>query len=499
MRIGIIGLLHESNTFLAKPTELVDFESVSLAFGSEIQSQFSGSHHELGGFLDGLEELSHSVTDTIEIVPIFVARALPSGTVSATCWNRLLDLMLAQLELAGALDGLLLAPHGATVSEEYPDADGHWLEKVREKVGPKIPLIATCDPHANLSARMVAACDAILAYRTNPHLDQRQRGLQAADLLVLTIRGEITPCMQAIFPPMAISIDRQMNEEWPLSELCRAADEQLENPDLLTNSIILGFPYADVPEMGSAVIAVTNKNVSLAKGYAEDLANKMWSLRHDFVAYLVSIEDALDQCRPLREPVCLLDMGDNVGGGSSADGTLLARELDRLNEFVAFVCLYDPQVVNEAEAIGTGHIATFSVGGKTDDLHGDPLTAEFEIISFHEGRFREAEVRHGGFAEFDQGKTVVLKTKTALTVMVTSRRMVPFSLQQISSCDLDPASFQILVAKGVNAPIAAYREVCPHFIRVNTSGSTCADMTQLDFAHRRHPLFPFEPESDWGG
>ena len=79
--------------------------------------------------------------------------------------------------------------------------------------------------------------------------------------------------------------------------------------------------------------------------------------------------------------------------------------------------------------------------------------------------------------------------------MLTSRRMVPFSLEQLRSCALNPADFQVLVAKGVNAPIAAYREVCERFIRVNTIGSTCADMSRLTYSHRRKPLFPLEPDA----
>lgn len=497
MRIGIIGLLHESNTFLEKPTAFADFERVTLARGEEVRSKFAGSHHELGGFLDGLEGLSHTGTDAIETVPVFVGRSLPSGTITAECWNQLMDIMFEQLRQAGPLDGLLLAPHGATVSEEHQDADGYWLQKVRQEVGSDFPIVATIDPHANLSSQMVDACDAILAYRTNPHLDQKQRGLQAADLMVRTVRGEIRPTMHAVFPPMAISIDRQMNEEWPLNELCESANQQLDRSGVLSNSIVLGFPYADVREMGSAVIAVTDNDLPAAQRLAQSLAEEMWSHRQNLFANLIGIEAALDRCRQYTEPVCLLDMGDNVGGGSSADGTVLAHALHRRAEFSAFVCLYDPQVVQAALRVGIGRQSMFTIGGKTDGQHGEPLSELFEVCSFHEGKFQEPEVRHGGFAEFDQGRTVLLKSDSGLTVMVTSRRMVPFSLQQLYSCGLNPASFQILIAKGVNAPIAAYREVCPHFIRVNTPGSTCAEMTKLEFHHRRKPLFPFEPETQW--
>ena len=91
--------------------------------------------------------------------------------------SKAFDTIVAQiidcLSEAGDLDGILVAPHGATVSEEHPDADGHWLNAVRQSVGKHLPIVGTLDAHANLSPLMVNSCDALVAYRTNPHLDQR--------------------------------------------------------------------------------------------------------------------------------------------------------------------------------------------------------------------------------------------------------------------------------------------------------------------------------------
>ena len=139
-----------------------------------------------------------------------------------------------------------------------------------------------------------------------------------------------------------------------------------------------------------------------------------------------------------------------------------------------------------------------SIGGKTDQLHGEPFVADVTVRSLHDGVFRESEVRHGGFTVFDQGRTAIVETDNGLTIMITSRRALPFSLKQLTAFGLEPKSFKALVAKGVNAPLAAYRPVCPTLIRVNTPGVTTADMNQLTFHHRRRPMFPFEPETTWG-
>ena len=163
----------------------------------------------------------------------------------------------------------------------------------------------------------------------------------------------------------------------------------------------------------------------------------------------------------------------------------------------AFVCISDPEVVRQVEGTRAGGRLSLRIGGKTDDLHGLPLEARFTVVSLHEGRFVETERRHGGFETMDQGRTAVLRTERGLTVMVTSRRVPPFSLVQLTSCGLDPASFNLLVAKGVHAPAAAYETVCRELVRVNTPGVTCADMTRLEYEHRRRPMFPFERDTEW--
>jgi microcystin degradation protein MlrC len=489
MRIGVVALLHESNTFLTQLTSVDSFRENLLLTGEPIRAALAEAHHEVGGFLAGLTEVG------AEAVPLFAARALPSGPIAGEAFAELVDQLLSTVRGAGTLDGILVAPHGATVSEVYADADGYWLNELRKLVGPELPIIGTLDPHANLSQLMVDSCDALVAYRSNPHLDQRDRGIEAAQMMVRTVRGEIRPAMAAFFPPLAISIERQCTDEPHLRPLYASADAQLSVDSVLSNSILLGFPYSDVDEMGSAVIAVTDGDEALALSLARDLALTMWDMRADLHGEFVSAEQALNQCATASGRVCLLDMGDNVGGGSAADGTELLSAIHAQGIEQAFGCLFDPEAVAACERARQGSRLSLTVGAKTDDIHGIPFKIDAHVISLHDGKFREPQPRHGGISEFDQGRTAVCRTESGLTLMLTSRRMVPFSLQQLISCNVDPCSFRILVAKGVNAPIAAYREVCDIFIRVNSIGSTCADMSRLHYRHRRRPLFPLETDA----
>lgn len=487
MRVGIISIQHESNTFIQTATTLDDFKYDVLATGEKIYPIFENAAHELGGFFAGLAETE------IEAVPIFVARALPGGTITKETVSTLIYLLDNELSQAGKLDGLLVAPHGAGVSEQERDLDGYWLELLRERVGPEIPIVCTLDAHANLSQKMLNACDATIVYRSNPHIDQRDRGIEAARLMYRILQDEIKPTQAACFVPVAINIERQHTSSEPCASLYQLADEMLKDANVLTNSIVLGFPYADVHEMGSSFIVVTDNDQVRAQKLADQLGQTLITRREEFQAHLTGIEKALDQAEKMEGPVCFLDMGDNIGGGSPADGTTILHAIHQRRGPTSFACLYDPAAAKQAIDTGVGNtLQTLAMGGKTDDQHGDPLIADVTVLSIHDGHFTESQVRHGGKTEYDMGPTAVVQTKFGLTVMLNSHRTPPFSLGQLTSCGINPADYQILVAKGVQAPLAAYSPVCPNLIRVNTPGVTSADMEQFQYKHRRQPLFPFE-------
>src|SRR5258706_653819 len=165
MRVGIAGLLHESNTFLPRPTVYEDFASTSLTKGGDLIERWQGASHELGGFLQGASELGHSPA------PALAGFAVPSGALTPEAFERLTGELLNAIDAAGPVDGMLLALHGATVASHFPDADGEILRRVRAQLGPKTPIVVTLDLHANISPAMAAHSTAIVAYRSNPHLD----------------------------------------------------------------------------------------------------------------------------------------------------------------------------------------------------------------------------------------------------------------------------------------------------------------------------------------
>src|SRR5262249_48709322 len=224
-----------------------------------------------------------------------------------------------------------------------------------------------------------------------------------------------------------------------------------------------------------------------------------WDDRAAFRGRLLAVEEAVGLAATAEAPVCLLDMGDNVGGGSPGDGTVLLHALARRPLLPAFGCLCDPAAVTAATAAGLGARPRLASGGKTARRHGEPLEADFTVLGLFDGRFDEPLPRHGGFTTFDQGPTAVLAADAGLTVMATTRRMAPFSLRQLTAFGVDPARFRALVTKGVHAPVAAYAPVCKTLLRVDTPGVTSADLSRLEYRHRRRLLYPFEPDATWAG
>lgn len=500
-RVGIIALLHESNTFIPDMTTIQHFRDNVLCGGAEVLEMFAGSQHEVGGFLATLKKHGE-----VEPVGVFAARAMPYGMISAECWSELMERMTREISRAGALDGILVAPHGATVSESASDADGEWLSIVRRQVGEAMPVTGTLDLHANVSPRMVQQCQALFGYRTNPHLDQFDCGCAAADAMIGILDGRLAPEMACIQLPLCVNIERQATEEPHGRELWSLASRLQRSAGMLNVSCLYGFPYADVPEMGASVIAVATHDAAAAKRAASEMAQAWWSWRERFRGQLVDVDDALDLAFSSRvaqpdRPVGLLDMGDNVGGGSPGDGTLILhawrnhpiRETGRLLAVVA-----DPQTVGIAIQAGAGTEIELSVGGRlAPSRFGSPVRDLYRIESLHDGKFNESETRHGGYSRFDQGRTAILSGRSGITLVVTSLRVAPLSLRQITSVGLEPGEFAAIVIKGVHAPVAAYRSVCGRLIRVNTAGVTSASLSELTFNNRRRPMEPFETVPGW--
>lgn len=489
MKIGILSIIAECNSFLPVPTTLETFQKDRFLIGEDIRKAFGTGHHEVTGFFQGMQAAGH------ETVPLVMFSAGATGVITSQAMDQLWGLVADQIRKLGPFDAILAGPHGAAVGDgARHDMEAWWLGELRKLVGPKVPIVATIDPHCNLSPAKVAPCNAITAYRENPHIDQRQRGLEAAHLLQRMLAGEIKPTMRAAFPPVQINIEAQGTREEPMLSLIREVEKVRAMPKVLSASVVLGYPYSDVPEMGSAFIVVTDDDPKLAESLANGLGDWLVKNRERYRGNLISPEAAVQKCLSAKKPVGLLDMGDNMGGGAPADSTVLAHLFHQRKDQRVFVCLTDPEGVALAQKAGVGGHLRLKMGGHSPVSPAAPLEADVVVKGLYDGKYSEPEARHGGVTHFDMGPTTVVTTQTGLTVMLTPRRAFPGSLKQMTSCGLKPEDFDVIILKAVHSATAAYAPVCGTLIRANTPGITTADMVTLPYHHRRKPLFPFEKD-----
>jgi microcystin degradation protein MlrC len=491
MRIAVLGLSHESNTFSPVPGSLDVFEQSGILEGEEILAEYASSEATIGGYLS----LSEQAPDA-EVVPLLFTRITPMGPITPEAFETLCGRMLTLLAEEGPWDGVLLALHGAAVAVEHPDADGEIARRVRELVGDDVVIGVSHDMHANVSHDLVATVDVLTIYHTNPHVDARERGLEAALLVARTIRGEIHPTMALETPPVAINILRQGTDDEPMRSLMAHAFEQAARDGVLSVSVAEGFPYADVPEMGMAFLAMTDGDEALAREIALDVASTAWEMREEFDATGWDIDDALRHADAADAgPVVLLDVGDNVGGGSPGDSTHLLEAAQRLGIPGVFMSLMDAEAVQACMRAGVGARLELDIGGKTDDLHGRPVRVHATVHLLADGKFEDPTPTHGGFRFYDAGPTARIHTDDGHDLVLTTYPMGTTSRQQLLSNGLDPMQQRIIVAKGVNSPRAAFEPIATEMLFVNTPGTTSADLSTFTYQRRRRPMFPWERDA----
>lgn len=486
-RVALVGIFHESNSFAEGVTGLDMFQLHTLQRGAEVWAQ-RGRQSAAGAYISVLEEAG------FEAVPIVLAYASPGPVVTDEALRQLWAMAAAELRCCGALDAVLFTAHGAGVSEVERDMDGWWLSQLREAVGPDVPVMGLIDPHANVSRKMLAAVDVLLPFKRNPHTDVYERAIVVAKMLVGKLRGEINPVQAYCLTPMVMNIEKQHTESEPLAALVRSCDEVEKEAGILDASVLMGFHYADVEEMTSSVQVVADGDCELAKKTALKIGGMLWDNAEAFLPQIIEPDDALDRAIAAPKPVCLLDMGDNVGGGGSARGTWLLDALSRRQGLRSFFMMQDVAAVEAAHAAGAGSGVELVLGGADRaGRDGPDVTFSGRVEAFPGESFDDPTPRHGGTGTYRIGRSAVLRSDDGnRVVLVTTLRASLRSRLIFEHCGLRLEDFDVVVAKGVNAPLAAFDGRCPTFIRVNTSGATAVDLDTFEFHCRRQPLFPFE-------
>lgn len=488
MRFAIAGIVHESNSFAPVATDLDAFQVLR---GDEILAQHADAASTVTGYLEVCREQG------VEVVPLMHASATPSGPITKDAFATLVDEVVELIADGGPWDGVLMSIHGAAVADGQEDADGAILRRVREVVGQSVPVVATLDMHANVSPGMVDHADVVVVWKTNPHVDAAPRGRRAAELAIAMARGEVRPTNALRQIPVAINILRQWTDAEPMRSLVAERDRVAARADVLDASLAEGYPWADVPAMGMSALVVTDDDQALAQQLADELTAKVWARRDEFDAAGVPVDEAVRRAMEApAQPVLLLDVGDNIGGGSPGDSVVILHEVLRQGASDVFASVSAPDGVRVCEEAGVGASVEVEVGAATDEQIGPPIRLSGTVEALSDGKFEDPNPTHGGRRYYDAGPTALLDVGNGVKVALTSVPMNSHSPVQLTDLGVEPRSLRAIVAKGVNSPLAGYLPVVEDHLFVDTPGCTAADLSGLTYHRRPVPMFPFEPDAE---
>jgi microcystin degradation protein MlrC len=488
-RIAVAGISHESDSFNPAMTGLADFGWPQRTGRERFLRDHRTENTTVAGYIEGAK------LHGLDLYPTVVVGATPKGPVTDQAFNTIMAEMLRQLKALGKVDGVLLALHGAMVVESYPHGDAELVRRVREAMGPKMPIVVTHDFHANIAPEIVEYSTALITFKENPHIDTKDRGIQAARIMADTVRGKVKPVQAVVKPPMIYNIVYQHTKRPPLLPIVEESRRLERDPRFLAVSVSGGYQYADVPQVGPSVVVVTDNDPALAKREAQRLADMLWATRDRLHFNLPDAAAAVKQAMAAEKfPVALIDTGDNIGGGSSGDATFLLEELVKQKAQGWVVVIADPEAVRAAMRAGIGQPFDLPVGGKTDQFHGKPVRVRGIVKSLHLGEYIETEIRHGGGRYWDMGHTAVIRAEGSTRdlenlLLVTMKRSSPNSLHQLISNGVYPERQRILTVKGAIAPRAAYEPIAARIVEVDTPGLTAVNPAHFTYKRARRPLF----------
>jgi microcystin degradation protein MlrC len=449
----------ETNTYSSRFTTLEDYAEFELLDGDELLNAHRTQRSVIGGFLAGLRG---------KAVGGFSAAAWPAGLTPAPVYESLIARFQSSLtKTRGQVDGVLLNLHGAMVAEGHPDVENEIVDLIKQDLG-DVPVVAVLDFHANPSHAFLSKVDAMVSYTTYPHVDMFERGIEAAHIMSELLKTAQRWNVHAAKLPLLTSPLTQGSADEPIASLMKMRHELSDRTTRF--AAMPGFVYSDVARAGFTIAASSSVSDG-ATGIAR-LADEVWRQRDEFAVSATPVSRAIDEALARRaQTTVLADLGDNIGGGSTGEGTALLSELLQRPE-KSLVVLCDAQAASQAFEAGEQARRDFRLGGRLDYLHGAPVQVAADVVSLSGGSYVASGAWMGGH-RFDMGPTAVLQAAN-VTIIVTSTATPPFHREQITSQGVDPRAFRLVVAKGALAWQDALSDIADGAVFVDTPGSTPA-------------------------
>ncbi|MGD9124859.1 MAG: M81 family metallopeptidase [Desulfarculaceae bacterium] len=482
---------HETNTFNRHPTTRDLFICRRLLKGPEIKTALAGTNTEISAHLAAAKEFGW------DLVQPLAAQATPGGPSSAETWAELSGLVI-DAAVQGPYDGVLLALHGAMVTENHDDAEVELITRLREVLGPDVPIAVTFDLHGNIGMKLADLANIVIAYRSYPHVDMFDRGMEAAGLLQRAMAGEIRPRLAVAKRPMIEGCDYGRSGGPVMSRiLARAEELRRGHPDILAVAVCAGFPWADIPEVGPSVTVTCDASLKKGRELAEALMDEVWELRHEHSVPLLSLDEAMARAQaatddPNQGPLVLSDFTDNPGSGGYGDGVrlleaMIAAKLPR----AALAAIADPKAVQVCEAAGVGATLETSLGACIDpEMYGPPLLVRGEVINLSDGDLILDGPMNAG-VKVHLGPTAVLRIG-GVEVIVATNNMQIYDRQFFLSQGIDPQRYPVVALKSWHHFRAAFEPIARDVLLVDSGGLASMDLARFTYNKVKRPVFPLD-------
>jgi microcystin degradation protein MlrC len=505
-RVAFGGFAIECNAF-ARAATRADFEADTWLGGEALLAAVRGGGGqaaslvgEHAGFFAAMD-----AAGPWRPVPLFDARAHPNGPVPDALLHTIEAAILAPLRAATAAPGgvhaVVLMLHGAAVTPACSDPEGRLLDAVRGSVGANVPVVAVLDLHANVSPRMLRAADALVPYRTNPHVDQRACGAEAARFVRRLLAGErfvrVLHRLAILAPTVSM---RTTPGAGPFARMARAAADAEQRGEVVAAAVLGGFPHTDVPDAGLAVLVHAARG---ADGPAHAVAARVGTIGReaaaDFDPPMLGLHAGVARACELAAtsgrdgPVLVADLGDNPGGGAPATSMQLVHAITAAGGArVLAGLLHDPGLAAAAHRAGAGAwvVLPASFGAPGPAAEAPARTGEVVALSDgcctgRRGLLAGAPIRLGPCAAIALG---------TLTVVVSTERFSPNDPMCFEHLGLDLRAFDVVVLKSRGHFRAGFDEYAgdPRVVEVATDGVTSPRLASFAWRRRPRPVFPLD-------
>ncbi len=498
-RIAILGLFGECNAFRA-PIRQAEYSWMAYFEGEDLIPAIADPDVFLGPDLRGFFEVMDA-TGPWTPVPIVVAESASGPPLEESHFQALLARMVDGLRAVGPVDGVFIKGHGSVVAEVTKDVDAVILRALRDLLGPDVPIVEVLDPHGKITPEMAALADLLISYRTDPHVDIRERGEEAARAMRRLLAGDRIVSAYVRMPIMVPTVS-MVAPGSPFRPAVERGVAALREP-IANVSILPSYPWTDTPFAGFHILVSAWKDTEAAEALALDLAAFVWERREGFAIALLSLEAVVDMARalnadPTLAPACFADIADNPGGGGTANTTYaLEALLEAGVDDVVLGPMYEPRLAAQAHAAGIGAAIELEFNVGEEDVFAKRFGTRGVVVGLSDGVMRP---RSGPAKDMhlDQGPTAALRIG-GVTVVVNTVRLQAMAVEQFEIVGIDLSTVRMAVVKSRGHYQAAFSEFFDpaRMLAFDTPGWMTPHLERLPYRNIRRPLFPMDPDTAW--